>query len=112
MERREFLKSSAKVGALAGLGLGGLVERSAEALGAQPASGDQIGRPVRVVSIAFAPGNQGKPLEEITNVVDQEGARGADIIALPEMCRGLAAETLDAPTITAMASLARKHQVY
>jgi len=72
------------------------------------AASETVGRPVRVVSVSFS----GKSLEEITEVVDREGARGADIIALPETCRGNNLETLDGPTITAMAALARKHQTY
>jgi hypothetical protein len=47
--------------------------------------------------------------------VDQEGARGVDLIALPETFRGQnerSLETLDGPTITALAPLARKHRTY
>jgi predicted amidohydrolase len=47
--------------------------------------------------------------------VDQEGGRGADLIALPETCRGqdaASAEPLDGPTITTLSHLARKHQTY
>jgi len=72
------------------------------------AAAETAGRPVRVVSISFS----GKSLDEITEVVDAVGARGADIIALPETCRGNHLETLDGPTITAMAALAKKHRVY
>ncbi len=55
------------------------------------------------------------PLEWIANRVDQEGAAGADIIALPETCRGLnekSAEPLDGPTVSAMSRLAAKHRTY
>lgn len=62
-----------------------------------------------MVSIGFKPG---KSLEEIVDKVDQEGARGADIIALPELWRGLTEETLSGPTVTAMGNLARKHRTY
>ena len=73
---------------------------------------NQIGRPVRVVSIGF---HGGRPLEEIVQLVDEQGAQGADIIAIPEGCRGLtlkAREPLDGPTVTAMSRLARKHRTY
>ena len=68
----------------------------------------KVGRPVRVVSISF----QNKTLDEIKAVVDQEGTRGADLIALPETCRGTGMETIGGPTVTAMAALARKHHTY
>lgn len=74
----------------------------------QPA---QIGRPVRITSLSFT----GKGLEEIATLVDQEGARSVDLIALPETWTGQAGhipETLEGPTITAMAALARKHHMY
>ncbi len=70
-----------------------------------------IGRPVRITSLSF----KGKGLEEIAPLVDQEGARGVDLIALPETWTGQAdhtPETLAGPTITAMAALARKHRTY
>jgi len=73
------------------------------------ASAEQIGRPLRVTSISFS----NRKLEEITAIVDTEGAKGADIIALPETWRGQKQpETLDGPTIQAMAALARKHHTY
>jgi predicted amidohydrolase len=55
------------------------------------------------------------PLERIVKHVDEEGARGADVIALPETCRGQNAsseEPLNGPTVTAMAALAAKHRTY
>jgi hypothetical protein len=69
-----------------------------------------IGRPVRVVSLSF----QGKSLEEIAPIVDEEGARGTDLILLPETWRGQGDgwETSEGPTITTMAALARKHRTY
>jgi len=81
----------------------------ASALAAQPTA-SQTGRPVRIVSLSF----HDKPLEEIARVVDAEGAKGADLIALPETWRGQGDgwETLDGPTITAMAALAKKHHTY
>ena len=71
-----------------------------------------VGRPVRAVSIGFKPGPS---LEQIAGLVDKEGARGADLIALPETFRGQndkTPETLDGPTVTAIAPLARKHGTY
>ena len=117
MKRRQFLKESALgVSALtAGLGGGGQAAAAAGAASgyAATSSGPEIGRPVRVVSLGF---HAGKPsLEWIASQVDQEGAAGADIIALPETCRGLdktSAESLDGPTVTAMSRLARKHRTY
>jgi predicted amidohydrolase len=72
----------------------------------------KIGRPVRAVSIGFKPG---PPLEQIAGLVDKEGARGTDIIALPETFRGQdekSMETLDGPTVSALARLAEKHGTY
>jgi len=74
------------------------------------AADEPIGRPVRIVSLSF----HDKPLDEIARVVDSEGANGVDLIALPETWRGQGDgwETLDGPTITAMAALAKKHHTY
>jgi predicted amidohydrolase len=75
------------------------------------APADQSGRPVRVVSIGF----KAQSLEAIAGVVDKEGARGADMIILPETWRGQkneSPETLDGPTIARMRQLARKHRTY
>jgi predicted amidohydrolase len=113
MDRRQFLEgSAATLGTLAsGLGAGSdLVaqERTAQSADSQK----NVGRPVRAVSIGFHPG---LPLEKMADLVDQEGARGTDIIALPETCRGLnntSSETLDGPTVTTMAGLAKKHRTY
>ena len=116
MKRRAFLTGSA-VG-VGGLATGLVNSMPKAALGAQPpnpmpgATADQIGRPVRVVSIGFAPG---RTLEQIAAMVDAEGSQGADLIALPELCRGQTAasmETLEGPTISAMAQLAKKHRTY
>lgn len=114
MDRRTSLKMSAiGLGSFAA-GLG--VAKDGEAAGARPPRSapnkDVIGRPVRVVSIGFHPG---RPLENIASLVDHEGAKGTDVIAIPETCRGLnstSGETLDGPTVTAMARLARKHATY
>ena len=70
----------------------------------------KIGRPVRIVSLSF----NGKSLAEIAEVVDREGAKGVDLIILPETWRGQedSPESLDGPTVTAMAALAKKHSTY
>ncbi|MGH9470958.1 MAG: carbon-nitrogen hydrolase family protein [Terriglobia bacterium] len=115
MDRRTSLKMSAVgLGSLAaGLGFERPGEAAAASAPPRPAPNpDAIGRPVRVVSIGFHPGY---PLERIVSLVDREGTKGADIIVIPETCRGLDAtsgETIDGPTVTAMARLARKHSTY
>ena len=113
MDRREFLKNStAALGSLAS------VEGAQQALGEDggttPGSEAQAnaGRPVRAVSIGFRPGPS---LEQIASLVDREGGRGTDLIALPETFRGQndrSMETLDGPTVTALARLAEKHRTY
>lgn len=104
MDRRQFLKrSTAALGAAASI--------EAEVADTTPAA-PAIGRPVRAVSIGFAPD---PGLERIAALVDREGARGADVIALPETCRGQndqSPEALDGPTVSAMAQLAAKHRTY
>jgi predicted amidohydrolase len=103
MKRRSFLNNSA-------IALGAFSSRLASAAPTRRAP--FAARPVRVASIGFRPGMS---LETIAALVDTEGARGADIIALPETCRGLNAhsgEDLDGPTVSAMAQLARKHKTY
>ncbi len=116
MDRRQFVKGSAAgMGALAsGLGIKNLEAAPVAAPRVVPAAptGDKIGRPVRVVSIAFTDGH---PLNQIAELVDQEGARGTDLIALPETCQGQhekSQEPLDGPTITTISRLAKKHQTY
>jgi predicted amidohydrolase len=118
MERRTFLKSSmAGVSGLAGMTYADLVTGDANAMSpatkGEPAqAGDPIGRPVRITSISFP---MGLPLEEIVEHVDNAGAAGADVIALPELCRGQddkSQEDLHGPTVTAVAALAKKHHAY
>jgi hypothetical protein len=88
MRRREFLKSSAGMGALAGSGYtGGLgMDSAKEEVKQGPAKGGsdsgKVGRPVRVVSICTK-GND-RPLESTVQLVDSQGARGADVITLGE----------------------------
>lgn len=117
LNRREFLKDSAV--ALPGMtmGIGSVVHnaeaRSAPANPAMKPSAETVGRPVRVVSVGFHAGQLST--EQIVNLVDQEGARGTDIIVLPETCRGqdeTSQESLDGTTVTAMARLAKQHGTY
>lgn len=68
---------------------------------------------MRIVSIGFR--GSSIPLETIAKHVDEEGSRGADVILLPETCRGQNAsseEPLHGPTVTTMATLAAKHKTY
>jgi predicted amidohydrolase len=76
---------------------------------------ESIGRPVRAVSVGFKHSTPPPLLDKLAEMVDKEGARGSDIIVLPETCRGQdgnAIESLDGPTISAMARLAQKHRTY
>jgi len=111
VDRRHFVINSAAA-------LGSLV--SAEGGASRGARNDarneeapaKIGRPVRAVSIGF---KAGLPLQQISDLVDQEGARGTDLIALPETCRGQndqSPESLDGATVSTMARLAGKHRTY
>ncbi|MCE5249639.1 carbon-nitrogen hydrolase family protein [bacterium] len=71
---------------------------------------EEIGKPVRIVSLCF---QHGKSLDEIIGIIDEEGARGVDLICLPEAWRGQTnPETLDGETITAVAGCAMKHHCY
>jgi predicted amidohydrolase len=70
---------------------------------------EKTGRPVRVVSLCF----QNEDLSKIEKIVDDEGAKGTDIIVLPETWRGQSQpETLEGETITALSRLARKNNTY
>jgi predicted amidohydrolase len=70
---------------------------------------EKIGRPVRVVSLCFR--NEG--LDKIAKIIDKEGAKGTDIIVLPETWSGqLRPETLEGETIAALSKLAKKHNTY
>lgn len=117
MDRRGFLKGSVGVSGLAGIGYAGLTlgefnkmsEPNAEQEGR---SRDRVGRPVRITSISFP---NGLSLEEIAAVVDKAGSARVDVIALPELCRGLndkSEEDLRGPTVTTMAALAKKYRTY
>jgi len=117
LNRREFLKDSAVGLPAMTMGLGSVVSNadslSASAGSAAKPTADTIGRPVRLVSIGFRAGH--RSVEQIAGLVDREGSRGTDIIVLPETCRGqneTSVESLDGPTITAMARLAQQHGTY
>ncbi|HUO30134.1 MAG TPA: carbon-nitrogen hydrolase family protein [Bryobacteraceae bacterium] len=112
MHRRHFLaESAAALGSLMaveGIGSASADESASRTEEAEP----KAGRPVRAVSIGFRPGI---PLQQISDLVDQEGARGADLIALPETCRGQndqSPESLDGPTVSTLARVAGKHRTY
>jgi predicted amidohydrolase len=117
MRRRRFLSNAAiGVGSLAG----GSIRAAAQAANDRIDSavvpgmsvGEKVGRPVRIVSIAF---QDSAPLGQIVERVDEEGSRGADVIILPELCRGQnrsSEESLEGPTVTAMATLAKRHKTY
>jgi len=113
VDRRQFITSSgAASGSLVCFeGTEGAVLESEGMTDSEAASGN-VGRPVRAVSIGFKPG---LPLEQIAALVDQEGARGADIIALPETFRGESGRTqepLNGPSISTIGALASKHRTY
>jgi len=64
-----------------------------------------------VVTISF----QNKSLETIRGLVEAEAAKGTDVIVLPETWRGQkdnTSETLEGPTISAMARIAAKYHTY
>lgn len=70
---------------------------------------EKTGRPVRVVSLCF----NGNNFSEILKIVDQEGAKGTDIIVLPETWRGdQLVETLKGESIKELSRLAKKHNTY
>jgi predicted amidohydrolase len=72
---------------------------------------NKSGRPVRIASVSFSC----RPLDAIVDIVDEEGARGVDLIALPETWAGQRLnrpEPLDGPIISAMSALARKHNTW
>ena len=73
---------------------------------------DDTGRPVRIASLSFPVGT-GR--ERVAAAVDAEGARGCDLIALPETWMGQAdhePEDLNGPSVTLMGELARRHATY
>ena len=73
---------------------------------------NHTGRPVRVVSLSFPAGTDPR---RVAAAVDAEGARGCDLIALPETWMGQAdhdPEELAGPSVTLMSELARRHGTY
>jgi beta-ureidopropionase len=121
MKRRAFLKNTViGMATFAGTGLTSVGAEGRQANESQDrhvssgsSTGENIGRPVRVVSIGFK--GTSSHLETIANHVDEEGSRGVDVILLPETCRGqdkASEEPLHGPTITSMAALAAKHKTY
>lgn len=77
----------------------------------EPAFSDKVGRPVRVVSLSF----RGQDMRDVLDVVDAEGATGADLIVLPETWRGQndhTRETLAGPTLQELGKLAAKYDTY
>lgn len=113
MRRRVFLRDAALgLGAFAGTGLGARGVEPSPANVHNRNKAQEVGRPVRIVSIGFT---DSEPLTEIAERVDEEGSLSPDIIVLPELCRGQdkeSEEPLHGPTVTAMASLAKKHKTY
>ena len=125
MDRRQFVEAStAGMSTLAaGLGIRDLNASATAEPGTVPAASEErIGRPVRIVSIGLnypdplsTPPTQGHSLDEVAGLVDKEGVHGTDLIVLPETWRGQdekSQETLEGPTITTIARLAKKHQTY
>ncbi len=117
MERRQFVK-----GAAAAIGAIAYGAQATPAMAQENAPTDaapaETRRMVRAVSVSFK-SNVGVhtvvPLQRIADRVDLEAAKGTDLVILPEHCQGCNAqsqETLDGPTVTAMARLARKHRTY
>lgn len=114
MERRQFIKgAAAAIGAIASGAQTPSMAQASEPTNTVRADKNRL---VRAVSIGFdwhVP-----PLAQLADRVDREAAQGTDIIILPEHCQGFdernqkTLETLDGPTITAMAKLARKHRTY
>ena len=115
MKRRQFVKgAAAAIGAIA-YGARAIPATAQDSTPADEAPAKK-NRHVRAVSISFdwhVP-----PLAQLADRVDRETAQGTDVIILPEHCQGFdehgqkTLETLDGPTITAMAKLARRHRTY
>jgi predicted amidohydrolase len=75
-------------------------------------AGEKIGRPVQIVSIGFAPREQ--TFETVIRLVEQEAAKGCDVIMLPETWRSQdhEPETLDGPVVATLSALARRYHTY
>ena len=117
MKRRHFVKgAAAAIGAIAYCAEGApILAQEAMPTDTAPSKANRL---VRSVSVSFKSNvgvNTVVPLARIADRVDREAAQGADIIILPEHCQGCnerSEETLDGPTVTAMARIARKHRTY
>lgn len=112
MDRRQFIRNSTV--AMASLTSAEAARAATEQQETSPTANEAgvIGRPVRVASIGFKPGPS---LEHIAGLVEQEAARGTDLITLPETFRGQndkSLESLDGPTVSTLAPLAEKHRTY
>jgi predicted amidohydrolase len=78
---------------------------------ADPTSQEKVGRPVRIVSLSC----RAQQLRDVIEVIDREGAKGSDLIVLPETWRGQndhTRETLQGPTLQELGKLADKHDTY
>jgi predicted amidohydrolase len=74
-----------------------------------PVARPGVGKPVRVVSLCF----KSATLDAIAGIVDGEGAKGADLVCLPEAWRGPdVVESVSGPTVTTFSRLAQKHRCY
>ena len=83
-----------------------LVESGAPKMPEKPSA---TGIPARIVSLSF----YGNDLREITRVIDIEGAKGIDLVCLPEAWTGPdTLENLEGKTIREMSRLAKKHFCY
>jgi predicted amidohydrolase len=84
-----------------------------DASGSNECAGEQkIGRPVRIVSIGFAPKTQ--DFDKVIGLVEQEAAQGADLIILPETWRsqGNEPETLDGRVVNKLSEVAQRYNTY
>lgn len=69
-----------------------------------------VGRPVDIVCLSFPVGTK---MAEVEATVRKEAAQRPDIIVLPEAFTGREdRETLEGPTVSSMAEIARKHSTY
>jgi predicted amidohydrolase len=65
---------------------------------------------VRILSICFQPGSQ--TVDSISRILNREGARGIDLVCLPEAWTGPKPELMEGKTVAAMTNLAKKHHTY
>jgi beta-ureidopropionase len=67
------------------------------------------GRPATIVSISMA---RKVAFEKTLSIIEREARQGADLICLPECWHGNEGESINGPTITACAQLARRYSCY